>query len=286
MEHLGRSDPRADCAASPGRSRRKLRCSNRAGSLSEPTAVVRKRIVADRALDGGDEQGGVAVVESCEGVAEADGGACDSWKMRRSPPYLHQWRPAAKLKKGEHLKTSNGQSAVADGGSTPTDQDDWMWDLTIQDDHDFYVLPTEDGVGGYYHVCGDGVTAVLVHNCNETFPTRTAAKAAPYERAGITPGTSPDATWAVGNDVTQQGMPGYRYDPNPGAQGNYEQFETEDGSRVVAEHTNDPEAPYPHFHAGQPKVVPSREGVNLGRIIRQNLRRYAKIGGKCRRYYQ
>jgi hypothetical protein len=42
-----------------------------------------------------------------------------------------------------------------------------MWDLTIQDDHDFYVLPADDGSGTYYHVDQNGVTAVLVHNCGE-----------------------------------------------------------------------------------------------------------------------
>ena len=95
--------------------------------------------------DGGDEECGVVVVKAGDGVARSTGmppaRLADSWRMRRSPPYLHQWRPAAKLEKGEHLKTSNGQSAVADGGSTPTDQDDWIWDLTVQDDHDFYVEP-------------------------------------------------------------------------------------------------------------------------------------------------
>jgi hypothetical protein len=56
-------------------------------------------------------------------------------------PYLNQWVPAAKLKKGEHLKTANGTTATADGGSTPAIRDGWMWDLTIpgDGDHDFYV---------------------------------------------------------------------------------------------------------------------------------------------------
>jgi hypothetical protein len=41
-----------------------------------------------------------------------------------------------------------------------------MWDLTIQDDHDFYVLPAESGNDGqYYYVNQDDLTAVLVHNC-------------------------------------------------------------------------------------------------------------------------
>jgi hypothetical protein len=34
-------------------------------------------------------------------------------------PSLKQWRPAAKLKKGEHLQTPDGSLAVADGGTTP-----------------------------------------------------------------------------------------------------------------------------------------------------------------------
>jgi hypothetical protein len=60
---------------------------------------------------------------------------------------------AAKLKKGEHLKTPNGATAVADGGTVPADHDGWMWDLTVpgNNDHDFYVVVA--------------ATAVLVHNC-------------------------------------------------------------------------------------------------------------------------
>jgi hypothetical protein len=80
-------------------------------------------------------------------------------------PKTRTWVEASKLKKGEHLKADNGQDAVADGGHTPAQHDGWMWDLTIQDDHDFYVLPARDGsVGQYYYVDEDGVSAVLVHN--------------------------------------------------------------------------------------------------------------------------
>jgi hypothetical protein len=84
---------------------------------------------------------------------------------QRMECYLDQWRSASRLKKGEHLKTPNGQDAIADGGSTPANHDGWMWDLTVQDDHDFYVLPAGEGTDGYYHVDENGVTAVLVHNC-------------------------------------------------------------------------------------------------------------------------
>jgi hypothetical protein len=59
---------------------------------------------------------------------------------------------AAKLKKGEHLKTANGTVAIADGGTTPKVHDGWMWDLTIPGnyDHDFYVVAES--------------TSMLVHN--------------------------------------------------------------------------------------------------------------------------
>ena len=68
-------------------------------------------------------------------------------------PYRKQWRPASTLKKGEHLKTSDGTIATSDGGSTPKVRDGWMWDLTVpgNNDHDFYVQAA--------------TTAILVHNC-------------------------------------------------------------------------------------------------------------------------
>lgn len=80
----------------------------------------------------------------------------DSSRMRRSPPYLHQWIASNKLAKGEHLRTANGTPATVVGGSVPAVHDGWMWDLTVpgNNDHDFYVEP--------------GATAVLVHNDNGT----------------------------------------------------------------------------------------------------------------------
>jgi large repetitive protein len=75
-----------------------------------------------------------------------------------------RWVKAAALRHGTHLRTPGGQEAFADGGRVPAQHDGWMWDLTIQDDHDFYVLPGGDGNGAYY-VEETGVTAVLVHNC-------------------------------------------------------------------------------------------------------------------------
>jgi hypothetical protein len=70
-------------------------------------------------------------------------------------PYLNQWRPAAKLKPGEHLLTANGTVATADGGTIPKVHEGWMWDLTVpgNNDHDFYAIADQ----------GTGVP-VLVHN--------------------------------------------------------------------------------------------------------------------------
>ncbi|HET6503257.1 MAG TPA: LamG-like jellyroll fold domain-containing protein [Amycolatopsis sp.] len=82
-------------------------------------------------------------------------------------PYLHQWVPASKLKKGEHLQTPDGSLAVADGGTTPKVHDGWMWDLTVpgNNDHDFYVEPS-DNPGLHMHNVVAGNAPVLVHNCN------------------------------------------------------------------------------------------------------------------------
>ena len=62
----------------------------------------------------------------------------------------HSWVKAAELQVGDHLHTSSGQSATVIGGSAPKNAVGWMWDLTISNDHDFYVVA--------------GNTTVLVHN--------------------------------------------------------------------------------------------------------------------------
>jgi hypothetical protein len=69
-------------------------------------------------------------------------------------PSRNKWVQAAKLRKGEHLKTPHGTVATADGGTTPKDHDGWMWDLTIpgNNDHDFYVAA--------------GTVLILVHNAD------------------------------------------------------------------------------------------------------------------------
>jgi len=68
----------------------------------------------------------------------------------------------------------------------PYNQTETTYDLTIDGLHTYYV--------------DAGATAVLVHNCgpdNQTFATRAEAKAAAYDRAGVAPGTEPDAVWTV-----------------------------------------------------------------------------------------
>jgi hypothetical protein len=58
---------------------------------------------------------------------------------------------------------------------------------------------------------------------------------------------------------------------------------------VIAEHTSDPRAPGPHFHAGQPKVDPTREGVDFGWSNKPNdhpdVERYSAIGGSHHIFY-
>ncbi len=77
-------------------------------------------------------------------------------------PVNHKWVKAANLKVGEHLKTSDGTDATADGGSIPADHDGWMWDLTIQDDHDFYVEPDVSDA-----LAVQGGEPILAHNINK-----------------------------------------------------------------------------------------------------------------------
>jgi hypothetical protein len=82
-------------------------------------------------------------------------------------PATRTWVKAHALKKGEHLRTAGGQEAIADGGHVPAQHDGWMWDLTVQGDHDFYVTSASLGtaVGDGATSASPGPDAVLVHNC-------------------------------------------------------------------------------------------------------------------------
>ena len=69
---------------------------------------------------------------------------------------------------------------------------------------------------------------------------------------------------------------------------------TDNGSRVLVEHTADPNAPHPHFHAGQPQGDASETGVNFGWDTSRNgldkndpgFERYENMGGDHHYYYE
>jgi hypothetical protein len=65
----------------------------------------------------------------------------------------HRWVKAGALKHGDHLRTSNGATAIVVSGRAPADTAGWMWDISVPggNDHDFYIDTT--------------VATVLVHNC-------------------------------------------------------------------------------------------------------------------------
>ena len=64
----------------------------------------------------------------------------------------HTWTRAAKLHSGDYLQTPDGTTATVVTGATPTVTTGAMWDLTINSDHDFYVVTA--------------AAPILVHNCD------------------------------------------------------------------------------------------------------------------------
>ncbi|MBB5938064.1 putative T7SS-secreted protein [Streptomyces zagrosensis] len=98
------------------------------------------------------------------------------------------------------------------------------------------------------------------------FKGRNAAERAAFDSAGVPYGTKPDAEWTVMGDKHLKHMPGHVYSPEPTHWGNFRQYETEHGSRVIVEHTDDPAGL--HFHAGGPKGLTAEERqrnlVNFG----------------------
>ncbi|WP_051797174.1 DUF6531 domain-containing protein [Catenuloplanes japonicus] len=124
---------------------------------------------------------------------------------------------------------------------------------------------------------------------NRPFTSRAEAEAAIFERAGIDPDTEPDLSWEVGDDRDRRGTDGYRYSDDPGGHGYYRQYETDNGSRVIVEHTNDPNAASPHFHAGRPKSSADETGVDFGWSGRPfepgGAQRYRQLDGKHHYFY-
>ncbi|WP_416975123.1 putative T7SS-secreted protein [Streptomyces sp. 4F14] len=98
------------------------------------------------------------------------------------------------------------------------------------------------------------------------FDRREDAERAAFDAAGVSYGATPDAEWIVMGDKQLKNMPGHVYSSDATHWGNFRQFETESGSRVVVEHTDDPAGL--HFHAGAPKGFTveerSRNWVNFG----------------------
>ncbi|MFI0087216.1 putative T7SS-secreted protein [Streptomyces bobili] len=131
------------------------------------------------------------------------------------------------------------------------------------------------------------------------FENRADAEKAAYELAGVRYGEEPIAEWVVTGDKQLKHVPDHVYSPDPAHWGNFRQFETDSGSRVVVEHTHDPAGP--HFHAGKPKIDDTRNLVNFGwdnaRVQRpdgslgypESMERYAKInkpGGDHHLFYE
>ncbi|MFI5873820.1 putative T7SS-secreted protein [Streptomyces sp. NPDC051445] len=130
------------------------------------------------------------------------------------------------------------------------------------------------------------------------FDNRADAEKAAFDLAGVPYGEEPIAEWVVTGDKQLKHVPGHIYSPDPAHWGNFRQFETDSGSRVVVEHTNDPAGP--HFHAGKPKIDDTRNLVNFGwdnaRVQRpdgslgypESMERYGKInkpGGDHHLFY-
>lgn len=72
-------------------------------------------------------------------------------------PATQRWARAITLAHGTRLRTASGVAATVIGGESPADRTGWMWDLTVANDHDFYVHTT--------------TVSVLVHNCPAPKPS-------------------------------------------------------------------------------------------------------------------
>ncbi|MEU7136881.1 putative T7SS-secreted protein [Streptomyces sp. NPDC046261] len=114
---------------------------------------------------------------------------------------------------------------------------------------------------------------------NKDFESRKEAFNQAKDWAGIPRSQQPTRQWIVGGDPTlRHRVSNYVYDGSPGAHGRYYQYETPQGTRVIANHTNDPEAPNPHFHVGQPKGGGGHGVDMMGQ-------RYQQVGEKHHFYY-
>ncbi|MEU5996994.1 DUF6531 domain-containing protein [Streptomyces sp. NPDC047197] len=143
------------------------------------------------------------------------------------------------------------------------------------------------------HGWSDPLGLAATHN--PIYPERRQAFNAAKDMAGIPHSAQPIRQWVVGGDATRAGWPDYVYKPvnpaitspdyNPkGGWGRYYQYETPDGVRVIAEHTADPNAPLPHFHAGTPQTGEPRDVDMTGKTYKELQPKhhlYYRRGGKC-----
>ncbi|MEV3859502.1 DUF6531 domain-containing protein [Streptomyces sp. NPDC050095] len=133
----------------------------------------------------------------------------------------------------------------------------------------------------------------LAADHNPEFDTRREAFNAARDMAGIPNSSQPTHQWTIGGDPTQAGRANYvyrPYDPNADPDrdpragwGRYYQYDTPDGTRVIAEHTDDPRAPYPHFHAGKPPEGSPRDINMQGKTYKQiqPKHHFYYTGGRC-----
>ncbi len=144
-----------------------------------------------------------------------------------------------------------------------------------------------------------GLTPCPLGERSNPFQNRQDAERAAYDLAGVPYGEKPVAEWTVTGNEQLKHVPGYTYSSQWQHWGHFRQFETDQGSRVIVEHTFDKAGP--HFHAGKPKVDDSRSFVNFGwdnqRVFRsdgsagypEDMERYAKInkpGGDHHLFYR
>ena len=99
------------------------------------------------------------------------------------------------------------------------------------------------------------------------------------DRAGISRSQQFSRQWQVGDDPARAGSQNYRYSGDSGTHGRYYEYDTPQGKRVIVDHTNDPNHPKPHMHAGQPKHGANQKNVDFKQ------ERYEPVGGIHHIYY-
>ncbi len=165
------------------------------------------------------------------------------------------WTGAGDLEPGERILGKGDSSTVL--GSELTGYSDRVYNLEV-------------GFGGTYAV---SLSGVWVHNSCPKLNRKEALREA-KDRAGVPRSQQPKRQWTVGNDPTRRGHKNYHYTEDTGSHGRMYEYDTPNGSRVVAEHTADANRATRHVHAGQPKHGSTRRGVDY------KDERYQQVGGR------